>query len=268
WLDLVFSNRNKTYGAYELRQTYASTMLKSMGITFLGVGAAVAAITILAKPVVETVVPQTKEYVVNILDDKVVVPPKVVTPPAKTEPTHSSAMAAEKVKTTAIPTHVVAAEQPTDPPINDKIDGAVGPANTDGPNKGDNANPGDGTDPKGTSIVSTPGNGIESTIDFNAVEVLPEPVGGKEAWSKFLQKHLRYPAAAEDRGLNGRVFLSFIIEKDGRLTDIKVERGAGFGFDEEALRVLKMAPAWKPGIQNGRPVRVKYTIPINFRAPE
>lgn len=147
-----------------------------------------------------------------------------------------------------------------------------GSTQIDGPVGGDNTAAGTGTDLTGTGIETGTGDGGGGTgngvYDFNAIEVLPEPVGGKEAWSKFLQKNLRYPGAAEREGMNGRVFLSFIIEKDGRLTDIKVERGAGFGFDEEALRVLKMAPAWKPGIQNGRPVRVKYTIPINFRAPE
>jgi protein TonB len=59
--------------------------------------------------------------------------------------------------------------------------------------------------------------------------------------------------------------MSFVIEKDGSLSNIKVERGAGFGFDEEASRVLKLAKAWKPGMQNGQPVRVKYVIPMNFQ---
>lgn len=70
---------------------------------------------------------------------------------------------------------------------------------------------------------------------------------------------------AADEHVQGRVWLSFIIEKDGKLSNIKVDRGIGFGTEEEALRVLKMAPAWRPGIQNGQPVRVKYNIPINFQ---
>jgi len=97
---------------------------------------------------------------------------------------------------------------------------------------------------------------------------MPAPIGGMDAWSKFLNKNLRFPYEAQQDGVSGKVFLSFIIEKDGHLSDISVVRAAGHGFDEEALRVLKLAKAWKPGIQNGQPVRVKYTIPINFQAPE
>jgi protein TonB len=94
---------------------------------------------------------------------------------------------------------------------------------------------------------------------------MPEPIGGEKAWAKFLNKNLRFPYEAQQAGVSGRVILSFIIEKDGSLSNIVIERGAGNGFDEEALRVLKLAKAWKPGMQNGLPVRVKYDIPINFQ---
>ena len=97
---------------------------------------------------------------------------------------------------------------------------------------------------------------------------MPEPVGGAAAWNKFLSKNLRFPAVAQEEGVGGRVYLSFIIEKDGSLSNITVDKAAGHGFDEEALRVLKLAKAWKPGMQNGQPVRVKYSIPISFQAPD
>lgn len=100
---------------------------------------------------------------------------------------------------------------------------------------------------------------------MNAVEILPEPRGGAEAWSKFLQKNMHYPPQASDGHIQGKVFLSFIVEKDGHLSNIEIVRGVGYGLDEEAARVLKLAPAWKPGIQNGQPVRVKFTLPINFQ---
>lgn len=99
-------------------------------------------------------------------------------------------------------------------------------------------------------------------------EVSPEPIGGAGAWSKFLQKNLHYPAVARENSVQGKVIVSFVVEKDGHLSDIKVLRGIGSGCDEEAVRVLKMAPAWKPGRQNGQPVRVQYTIPINFQLAE
>ncbi len=110
-----------------------------------------------------------------------------------------------------------------------------------------------------------PDNGIRNTA---MVEKLPEFPGGMEAWAKFLSKNLHYPAQASGEGISGRVYMSFIVEKDGKITDIQVIKAAGYGFDEEAKRVLKMAPQWKPGIQNGKPVRVRYMVPINFTIQE
>jgi len=80
----------------------------------------------------------------------------------------------------------------------------------------------------------------------------------------YLSKKIQYPAAAKEAGTQGRVIVQFVVEKDGSLTDIKVVRGPGNGLDEEAVRVMKLAPKWKHGVQNGKPVRVQFTIPINF----
>ena len=85
---------------------------------------------------------------------------------------------------------------------------------------------------------------------------------------KFLRKNLRYPERAAEAGVGGKVLVSFVVEKDGRLTDIRIVRGIGFGCDEEAARVLKKSPAWEPGIQNNRQVRVLYTIPLHFQLGE
>ncbi len=108
-------------------------------------------------------------------------------------------------------------------------------------------------------------NNDESLKDFASVEVLPEPPGGLAGWGKYLTANLKYPKQARDKRTTGRVILSFIVEKDGSLSDIKVLRGVGDGTDEEAVRVIKNSPGWKPGILNGRPVRVAYTMPIFFQ---
>ncbi|MEJ7692632.1 energy transducer TonB, partial [Daejeonella sp.] len=100
---------------------------------------------------------------------------------------------------------------------------------------------------------------------FSSVEVLPEFAGGMAGWGKYLTANLRYPAEAKSKKITGRVILSFIVEKDGGISDIKVLRGIGGGADEEAVRVLSTSPKWKPGIQNGRAVRVAYTMPIFFQ---
>ncbi len=100
---------------------------------------------------------------------------------------------------------------------------------------------------------------------FSSVEVLPSFPGGSENLLIFLGRYLKFPLKAKEANIQGRVFAKFIVEKDGSLTNIKVERGIGYGCDEEAIRVLKSSPKWNPGMQNGEKVRVSYTIPIFFQ---
>jgi len=88
--------------------------------------------------------------------------------------------------------------------------------------------------------------------------------GGMDAFYSYLSRSVRYPADAQRAGISGRVFLSFIVEKNGTLSDIKVDRSVSPSIDEEAVRVLRRSPAWIPGKQHGIPVRVKYNIPISF----
>ncbi|MFY0687067.1 MAG: energy transducer TonB [Cyclobacteriaceae bacterium] len=99
---------------------------------------------------------------------------------------------------------------------------------------------------------------------FTVVETWPSPKGGMGEFYKFLGENVEYPAAARRLNVTGRVFLRFVVEKDGVITDIKVLKGIGAGCDEEAVRVLSQAPAWEPGKQRGRAVRVYMTIPVNF----
>lgn len=113
-----------------------------------------------------------------------------------------------------------------------------------------------------TAIVSGRDKDI---MDFSKVEVLPEFEGGTQGWANYLRTNLKYPATARENNLQGRVILSFVVEKDGDLSDIKVLRGIGGGTDEEAVRVLENSPKWKPGILSGKPVRVAYTMPIFFQ---
>ncbi len=100
---------------------------------------------------------------------------------------------------------------------------------------------------------------------FMIVEEQPMPVGGFQEFYKFVGENLKYPAFAQANNVEGRVFVQFVVEKDGTLTQFEIVRGIGYGADEEAIRVLKMAPKWKPGKQRGHPVRVRMFIPINFK---
>ncbi|MVN20031.1 TonB family protein [Mucilaginibacter arboris] len=103
-----------------------------------------------------------------------------------------------------------------------------------------------------------------SIVSFAAVEKLPTFPGGQAAFGNYLSKAIRYPKEAKDQKTQGRVIVSFIVEKDGKLNNIKVLRDIGGGCGEEAIRVLSESPDWIPGTQNGKPVRVAYTMPINF----
>lgn len=106
----------------------------------------------------------------------------------------------------------------------------------------------------------------EEEVDevFVIVENKPEPAGGFPAFYKYLSENLKYPSAARIHGISGRVYVEFIVEKDGSITNIAVIKGIGGGCDDEAMRVMSNAPQWQPGKQRGRPVKVKMTIPINF----
>lgn len=95
-------------------------------------------------------------------------------------------------------------------------------------------------------------------------EQQPAFPGGSRALMAYLQKNVQYPSAARRAGVSGRVFLSFIVETDGRLTDLQLLKGLGFGCDEEAMRVVNAMPAWTPGSQDGKPLRVKYNLPVRF----
>lgn len=99
---------------------------------------------------------------------------------------------------------------------------------------------------------------------FSIVEKFPEPIGGYAAFYEFLNKNLKYPREAIRDRVQGKVFVNFVIEKDGSLTNFKVVKGIGSGCDEEAIRVLGTVPHWEPGRQRGHNVRVYRTIPIHF----
>jgi len=100
---------------------------------------------------------------------------------------------------------------------------------------------------------------------FNIVEVKPEFPGGQDSLDNFLRDNLKYPREAIEVGLEGTVFVRFVVEKDGSITNVEVRRSVHRLLDEEAVRVTKLMPIWKPGTQIGKPVRVSFTLPINFQ---
>ena len=105
---------------------------------------------------------------------------------------------------------------------------------------------------------------VEEAEIFTVVESMPKFTGGDGAMNKYLRKNIEYPQMARESGIHGRVFVTFVVETDGRVTDIKILRGIGGGCDEEAVRVVKNMPKWIPGKQRGKPVRVQFNLPIKF----
>ena len=112
--------------------------------------------------------------------------------------------------------------------------------------------------------IEEPEEEVAETI-FMVVEDEAEFPGGAKAWGKFLKKNFRYPRQAQRMGIEGKVFLSFVVDKDGAISDIAVARGIGGGCDEEAIRVLSKSPKWKPGRQRGVAVKSRMAIQIAFQ---
>ena len=99
---------------------------------------------------------------------------------------------------------------------------------------------------------------------FVVVEEQPEFPGGNAAMMKFLGDNIKYPVIAQENGIQGRVITNFVVERDGSITDVQVVRGVDPSLDKEAIRVIQSMPKWKPGLQHGKPVKVKFTIPIIY----
>lgn len=115
----------------------------------------------------------------------------------------------------------------------------------------------------GMNMKSVPYS-VSGNKDYVSIDSPPEFPGGLEEFLKFLGHNIKYPETAIKNRTQGRVIVSFVVEKDGSLVEIKVARGIGDGCDEESVRVMKLSPKWKPGTQNGTPVRVAYSVPLSF----
>ena len=105
----------------------------------------------------------------------------------------------------------------------------------------------------------------EDNVVFQVVEKMPSFPGGDAELFKFLSNNIKYPVIAQENGIQGRVICQFVVNRDGSIVDVEVVRSVDPSLDREAIRVIKSMPKWNPGMQRGKPVRVKYTLPVNFR---
>jgi len=254
WTDIVFEGRNKAYGAYELRMSNPKTTVRAFILGALIFGFAV------ASPMLANLIPESEEDTTT-LDKKIVtikLPPKEK-PPENLPPPPPPPPKVDQVKFVK-PVVAKAEEVVEEPPkIKEIVDKKLGAETIKG-------------DPDAELTVEPVGNGPKDVIaeDNNiyntaGIEVKPEFPGGIDKFYKYVGKNYQVP---EEEGLKGKVFVSFVVEKDGSLTDIKVIRDIGYGTGKEAIRVLKASPKWNPGEQNGKKVRVLYSLPINIQSAE
>ncbi|MES2445971.1 MAG: energy transducer TonB [Bacteroidota bacterium] len=265
WLALVFSNRNKNYGAYVLRKESSSIMVKALVIVvpiflLLFIGPMLYA-QLKPQPDKEVqVVIETRD--IDVIHEMKPEKPKekeVEKELPKAEPI------IEKVKQVNLSSNIVVVDKVdiAEPPTSKDVENAVvASVTSDGVEGKGNAKTAGTTESGGGN--GTAKEGSNEIFDTYGVEEFPEFPGGLAAWSKFIQRNLRYPYMAQETGVQGKVFVSFVIEKDGSVSDVSLVRGIGAGCDEEAIRVIKKSPKWKPGKQNKQTVRVRYNIPINY----
>ncbi|WP_353133296.1 TonB family protein [Pseudopedobacter sp.] len=273
WLDLVFHNRNKNYGAYEIRRDADSYLLKALLISF-GVFAMFIGSTVYYLNKENNSVANSyssfdekdswnDERIVKLEDFKQEIPPAEVKQPVQDKLVPAVPQVnVEQIKYTSMrPVEdSKGVDAPTIADLKDKIIGNTDIAGTK--SESDNLTVGV---VNGNEELAGGGTVDNNTYNTATVERMPTFPGGLEAWAKFLRKNLNYPPLAKDNNIQGRVTVSFVVEKDGSVTDVKVLKGIGGGCDEEAVRVIKKSPLWQPGEMNGRKVRVSYVIPVMFQ---
>jgi protein TonB len=250
--DLVFENRNKSYGAYDLRRNQNKTLAISLSVT------AIVFILIIGFPKILALLSNSQK--------EVEIPPIItnvdLTPPPpidETEPPPPPPPPPPVMETVKFTPPVVTDEEVVDepPPIQTEELPQISTSTQEGDGSNDIVIP----ESTGTGVVEAAPEEV-----FAVVEQMPEFPGGSEGLMKYLSNNIKYPSFEADNGITGRCVVTFVVEKDGSITDVRVLRGVngGPGCDKEAIRVVKSMPSWKAGKQNGRSARVQYNLPINF----
>lgn len=265
WTEMVFEGRNKEYGAYRLRKNAGKRNLYSLITIFIAALAIWGGISLVkfvesrTKSVAQTSVaelsalnqPKKKAEVKQQKKVQLEQPEKVV----------------ERVKSSVKFTAPVIKKDDQVKPedelktqeelMNTKT--AIGALDVKG---NDDAN---GEVLKLKEAVAQPEPKPEVEKVFDVVEQMPSFPGGPSALMEWLSNNVKYPVVAQENGVQGRVVVSFVVERDGSITDVKVVRGVDPSLDKEASRVVRAMPRWIPGKQNGSAVRVKYNVPVAFR---
>ena len=265
WTELVFAGRNQAYGAYKLRQgTGKRNVISIIAVVCLIIACQVG-LTIKKAADAEAAKRAAMNQAVEL--SKLEQPKKaeVKQKQVKVEPEKVVEQVKSSIKFTAPVIKKDSEVKPEDElKTQDQImetKTAIGSFDVKG---NDDVN-GEVLKAKEVIAQPEPPKHEEESKVFDVVEQMPSFPGGQGALLEYLASHVKYPVVAQENGVQGRVVVSFVVERDGSITDVRVVRSVDPSLDREAARVVSSMPRWTPGKQNGSAVRVKYNVPVSFR---
>ena len=259
WCDLIFSGKNKAYGAYQLREK--SPKRHNIAVILVIV---IALVGFSIPTLIKMATPKQKEVMTEVTtlsklaepeikqEEMKRVEPVAPPPPALKSSIKFTAPVIKKDEEVHEDNEIKSQEELTSTKV------AISIADVKG---NDEANGKDIADLKQVVTQAEP----EPEKVFDMVEQMPTFPGGQQELMSYLGKNIKYPTIAQENGTQGRVIIQFVVERDGSITDVRVARGVDPYLDKEAVRVVKSMPKWIPGKQNGKAVRVKFTVPVMFR---
>ena len=265
WVDLVFEGKNQAYGAYTLRKDTGKRNLKALILTIVAIVAIM--LLVAAKVAIENQLNSRVAVETDVELSKLAQKKEAKVERKEPVKVEMEKQVVEKVKSSV---KFTAPEIKKDEEVNpedeiksqddlSKSNTAIGAFDV----KGNDEEAGEVL--KAQQVVVDEKPAEEETKIFDVVEQMPTFPGGDAALMKYLNDHIKYPVVAEENGIQGRVICTFVVERDGSITDVKVMKSVDPSLDKEAIRVLKSMPHWIPGKQNGSAVRVKFTVPVTFR---
>ena len=265
WVELVFENKNKAYGAYQLRKETGKRNVKAMIIVFATIAAIIVAAW--AKVAIENAMPKKVAIETDVELSKLAQKKEAKVERKEPVKVEMEQKVVEKVKSSVKFTAPEIKKDEDVKPEDElksqddlaKTNTAIGSFDVKGNDEAE------GEVLKAKEVIAEEKPKEEETKVFDVVEQMPQFPGGQQALFEYLSKNIKYPVIAEENGVQGRVIVTFVVERDGSITDVKVVKSVDPSLDKEAQRVVKAMPHWIPGKQNGSAVRVKYTVPATFR---
>ena len=270
WVDMVFAGKNKEYGAYQLRKGTSGRNIKALLILVIAaalVGGFLAWKVIEQKKAEEQQAYMEAMELANLQKQAKKEEKKKEQVKPKIEPKKEIPVARETQKFTApvIKKDELVKEENQVKQM-DKLDDKVAVGTEDKEGVKDRTVEAVRSEIAVAAPPPPPAPKPEvATKVFDVVEEMPSFPGGSAALMSYLNSNTKYPVVAQENGVQGRVTISFVVERDGSISDVKVARSVDPSLDREAQRVVKSMPRWTPGKQNGQTVRVKYTVPVVFR---